>query len=253
MDHELYKLGSLPGTYTREVVSHRLKNNDWVIRNTFPIELQLYVEKAWSDTVSFLSIIHPKQEIRLHPDSLHEQDKLIVFYEKEPFVQPYTIRSFEKLITIGAIGYSSGPGAREFTASQSDISGIRLNNRCRVPLNFYYKGNLVAQVGSYIGQTYLGGGNESVFFDNSRQGLDMWDPISISFSWPGKKELNWTTLILYDNQVKEVYLGIIQGSYRGPNPDTYSYNVTKPDWTGQTFYRPIGRYQTIMTNPYAPF
>jgi hypothetical protein len=251
MDHELYSLGSLPGTYERQVTSHRLKDHDWEIRNTFPVQLDLYVQKAWTENVSFLSVIHPKQKIKLHPSALKEDDKLIVFYKGRPFTDEFTIRSFEKLITIGAIGYSSGPGAREFTASQSDIAGVRLINRCSVPLNFYYKGNPVAQVGSYVGQTYLGGGNDSVYFDNSRQGIDMWDPISISFSL--KDELNWTTLILNDMMVDEIYLGIIQGTNIGPDPDTYTYNVTKPDWTGQTFYRPVGGYQTIMTNPFAPF
>jgi len=253
MDHNLYNLATLPGNYERRVTASRLRGFDWFIKNTFPIELHIYLEKAWTDYVTHLSIIRPHQTINLSPESLHENDKLYVFYEGRPFVEPYTIKNFEKIITIGAVGYSSGPGAREYTASQSDISGIRLINRCSMPLNFYYKGNLVAQVGSYTGQTYLGGGNNSVFFDNTRQGMDMWDALSVSFSKPGKEELNWTTIILEDNQIKEIYLGIVQGQYRGPDPDTYSYRVTDMDWTGQTFYRPVGGYQTVSTNPFAPF
>lgn len=244
------------GDVLREQSKVSQRNNSWVLKNKLPTQLVLYVEKYLSGDPIFFTELKPSQTIKFPPNTFADRDQLYTYVRVNgrliPFLQPYMFREIRKTIYLGGVEYSSNGGNNQVKALNWDIRGIWIHNKLPFPLNVYYKGNLVAQINGNIGNTYLGGGGSTLYFDNSREGIDFGDQIEFGYTIPGSTEKKIIATI-DDEQCLEMYIGTVFGNMWGPDPDNSVYRIDKPVWTGITYYRPVGRYNSVITNPYAPF
>lgn len=255
---------------TDDVLRHQLAisqaDRDWTIINMLPTKLVLWLEHYEDRVPCFFAEIEPNQTLKFPPNALADHDRLLVYYKHTegysrtagdgtliPFLQPHTIRAMWKTIRLGAVTYSSEGGQSEVQASHWDLRGIWLRNKLPIPLDVYYKGRLAAQLGGYNGMSYLGGGGSEVYFDNGREGLNFMDELIFRYSLPGEKAKYLFSVTIDDEQCLAMNIGVISAGMIGPDPDNAIYRVHKPVFTGITFYRPIGRGNSVATNPNAPF
>lgn len=234
------------------------QNKDWRLVNILPTNLEIWKQKNWDDKTTFVEKILGRETLIFPSHSFEEGDHLYVYFRTSsntliPFLEPYIVKGFLRDIKIGASVYRSTSGHLQVQASNWDMRGITLHNKIKVPLDVFYKGNLVAQLSANDGMSILGGSSSSLYFDNGREGLNFMDEISFSYSLPGLYDKEIFSIVLDDIHAQDVHLGVIQGGYNGPAPDTFAYSVNKPVWTGITYYVPTGRYNSRKTNPLAPF
>lgn len=229
----------------------------WKIINMLPTKLVLWVEKYLSGEPKYFATIEPHAVLEYPPNTFSDQDQLYTYINISgklyPFLQPYTFREIWKTIRLGAATYSSEDGHAIVQSIHWAMRGVWIHNRIAYPLDVYYKGNLVAQVGGYNGIEYMGGGNSSVYFTNSREGLNLGDEIEFKYSLPGTEGKRLFSVILNDNSCVSIYVGVVSGGFRGPDPDNAVYRIDKPSYTGITYYENIDGYSTKATNPRAPF
>ena len=260
---DYFHLNSTIGDDLRKNSTQSQENKVWTIINILPIKLHLYREVAWTEEIIDLGIIQGRSKILFSPAQFNDGDKLLVVYEQSntstssnkeiiPFFEPYTLRPFYKDIYLGAVEYRSSDGHLQVQASNWDLRGVNLHNKLLVPIDVYYKGNLVVQMYGNDGMTYLGGSAATVYFDNNREGLNFGDALTFKLSLPNDNTELFTVTI-DDIHCQEIYIGTISCNFVGPNPDTFAYSVDRDVWTGITYYKPIGGYRTSPTNPYAPF
>ena len=236
------------------------RNHPWTIQNLLPSRFNLYYQPQFSTKTEFLGKIESQEKKTFPPSKFTDGGKLIVMYpwirqnglqEETLAMPPHVFQSQWKNIKIGDVVYRSWDGGRQYFTSYADFSGIMLHNELMFPLNVYYKGNLVGQLGARDGMTYLGGSGASLYFDNDRDGLNIGDKLTFGYSMPGNSSLMFT-VTLNDNHAYHVYVGKISVGEPELMPDRYAYNVNTPTVTGYTYYIPIGRYNSVPTDPYAP-
>ena len=155
-----------------------------------------------------------------------------------------------KDIRIGAVTYDTTDGHGILQTSNSDIRGITIKNCLPIPLDIYYKGNLIAQVFGYNGLGYKGGGASTIYFDNDRRGLNFMDEITFKYSLPGKEGKCLFSVILDDEMCNEMFVGVVSGGFLGPDPDNSIYSVDEPTYNGVTYYISNGNYESVATNHY---
>lgn len=252
---EYQYLNGLIGDTLRNTSVAAQINKKWEIVNLLPTDLHLYYQPSFTEKVNDMGIIKAHGKREFEPWKFRNKDELYVFYEhgdiKIPFLEPHIISEQYKHIELGAVSYRSSAGHLQVQASNWDMPGIMIHNMLRVPLDIYYKGNLAAQVSAYNGLSYMAGGASSIYFDNDRQGLDMFDEITFSYSFPGKAGKELFTVTIDDNQCQEMYVGTVSNGFTGPAPDTFDYSIDKPVWTGITYYRPSSYGTSYSTNPFA--
>lgn len=216
----------------------------WEIRNGLPFEIYIYNIGSCSGP-TFITKIDPKQSELFGHGHFSEGDKIIACYRSEflrPLTVPYKISENYKKITIGASSYFSGSGHSEVQASNWDIRGVWLNNFLSIPLDIFYKGNLVARVFGYDGNTYLGGGSSSIYFDNDREGLNVGDTVDIYHSeYKGQKLFS---LLINDEQFLNVDIGIIGEFKNRSNPDNSIYRIKDNNIVDINYYYTDNRYKT---------
>jgi len=251
----------LRGTIDEVLRAQSAKNQcskEWKIINMLPTNLELWSEKKWTGTAEPLTKIKARETLVFEPNKFSDGDQLYTYFRTPqgkliPFLEPCSLRCIWKNVKLGAVVYRSTGGHLGEQASNWDMRGITLHNKMRIPLNVFYKGRLAAQISAYDGMSYMGGSASTVYFDNDRQGLNMWDKLTFSYSVPGLMNKELFTVTLDDVQMQDVHIGEVQGGETGPDPDTAAYSVDRPVWTGITYYIPTGRYNSRMTNPLAPF
>ena len=227
-----------------------------------PVPFDLYKEDIMGKVVQIRSI-GANQRIRFAPSMFHDGDSLITVIQagalpgidKLPFLEPITLNSSIKSIRLGAVTYDNANSSGQYLdhSTHWDMPGVWIVNKMRVPINIFYKGNLVAQLYADDGMNYLGGSASSLWFSNDREGLDFGDELKFSFAIPGWERKYLFTVPIDDNFAQTIYVGSVAAGMVGPPPDTYAYSVDQPVWTGITYYLPIGRGNTRATNPLAPF
>ncbi len=232
----------------------------WVIKNMLPTEFELFYSPQFTDKTFSLGAIRPQGRRVFSPHKFFDGDRLFVMYHpksgtdqsKLHLAMPVHIFATQwKQLNLGDVVYRSSSGGREYFTSYSDISGLMLHNELMFPLNIYFNGNVIGVIGAYDGMTYLGGSAASRYIDNDRAGFRLGDKITFGYSMEGNKDTMFT-ITLADNHAYHVYIGKISVGERQNYPDTYAYSVDLPPQTGYTYYKPIGRYNSIATNPFAP-
>ena len=248
------------------------RNVIWKFNNKLPSDFHLYVKPGYTlmvnDVVNYLGKLPANGTLKFAPDTFKTGDLLIVVfkhldqsdlsagYKNYQAMQPYSLREFQKEVNIGDVVYDGGSVTpSSYLSSSSSLPGVWIHNELLFPLDIYYDGQLVSQIGAYDGMTYQGGSMASIWFDNQRQGLKFEAPITLAYSipkTPGTSRLLFS-VFLFDNKMRNMYVGVINGNTDGPPPDTFAYSIDRPVHTGITYYIPIGNGQSRATNPYAPF
>ncbi len=250
-DHLEYTIGDVLKDRSKEVQ----KFNPWRIKNMLPTEFHLFYNPPFTKTSVYIGVIRPQASLDFNHSKFSDGGSLsVMFKSKKKFylaMPVHILRSNQKYIKLGDVVYRSSGGGREHFTSYADISGLMLHNELMFPLNIFFKGNLVGVIGARDGMTYLGGSAASRYIDNNRAGYRLGDKITFGYSMEGNKDTLFT-ITLTDNHVHHVYIGKIDAGYFQNYPDTYAYSVDYPPQTGYTYYRPIGRYNSIATNPFAP-
>ena len=242
----------------------------WSLVNKLPASFHLYLKRGKTlfinDEVLYLGEIKDYETLNFKYDTLREGDLLIVLFKyintnnfskhsNYLAMQPYSIRSFQRTVFIGDTVYNEeGAATASYLSSYEDLPGVWIHNELLFPLNIYYKGQLVSQLGPYDGMTYQGGSAATIWFDDQRRGLKFDSPISIEFatgnpSVDGIGKQKRFSVYLYDNKMRNIYVGVINGNHNGPPPDTFSYSVDQPTFTGLTYYIPTGNGTSVPTNP----
>lgn len=240
------------GDIQRKVSSDSQKHNNWVITNFLPLDLYIYIEKFCDNKpLHFLGVIKAKDTIVVNKDKLSEKDILRTYILSNskfyPIMNKYIIKNFAKNIKLGDVGYNSLGGNCEFQASHSDMNGLYLRNRLNIPISVYYKGNLVVELGAYIGLSYMGGGDSDVYFDNDRSGIDFGDVLTFKFN----DKLLYNIKII-DEQAQDLHIGIIRGNFNPRDPDNNIYRINKDVYSGVTFFQKTCGYKTKPTNQSVP-
>jgi len=250
MDYTL--LSNDNGDIQRKISSDIQKDKNWVITNYLPLDLYIYIEKfCRNKPLHFLSVIKAKDTIIVNKDKLSGKDILRTYIlNNSKFYQimdKHIIKNFAKEIKLGDVGYHSLGGNSEFQAAHTDMNGIYLRNRLSIPITVYYKGNRVAELGPYIGLSFLGGGNSDIFFDNDRSGIDFGDVLTFKYN----DKLLYNIKII-DEQAQDLHIGIIRGNFNPRDPDNSIYRVNKDVYSGVTFFEKTCGYKTKPTNPSVP-
>lgn len=266
------QLAGLTGDELRRASIIAQTNINWKFINKLPSDFHLYVKPGSTlmvnDVVYGLGKLPASGTLKFAHDTFKTGDLLIVLfkhldqhdlaagYKNYQAMQPYSLREFQKEINVGDVVYTDNSLTSSASISAfNPISGIWIHNELLFPLNIYYGGNLVSQVGAYDGMSYLGGSRASMWFDNQRQGLGFEAPLTLAYSLPeseGGTEILFT-VFLYDNKMRNIHVGVINGNPSGPPPDTVAYSIDEPVHTGITFYTPTGNGQSRATNPYGFF
>jgi len=148
------------------------------------------------DPPIYLADIRPGETLEFPSDSFSNEEILYVYYRipsdfrgKQdrliPFMKPVIMHKLSKDIKLGGTSYTYNGG--QDSSSRSDMVGVRIINLINFPLNIYYKGDLVAQTSRYSGDSYMGGGGASIFFDNNKLGLNLMDNFTFEYSLPKGK------------------------------------------------------------------
>lgn len=236
--------------------SYNKRNDPWYFINAMPSILTIF-RKHHGGKANFLVNLQPNQILSFSPDMFQERDKLYTYYYKNkkliPFMEPYTIVLQSKTIKFGAVTYTSEAGRGGSQAGYFDIEGIWLNNRLPIPLDVYFRGNLVVQLYGYSGIDYMGGGASEVYFDNGRQGINYLDTFEFKYSLPGKEGLTLFTVTIDDVQCQKMFIGTVSSSDESPFPDNSVYRIQEPNYTAVTYFVPVGDGKSLMTNPNSPF
>lgn len=266
------RLASTVGDELRHASTVAQKNVIWKFNNKLPSDFHLYMKPGSTlmvnDIVYDMGKLPGDGTLKFAADTFKTGDLLIVLfkhldqndlaagYKNYQAMQPYSLREFQKEINIGDAVYTGqGHSPSEYLSPFNALPGVWIHNKLLFPLNIYYEGHLVSQLGAYDGMTYLGGSRATIWFDNQRMGLGFESPITFAYSIPeseGTSEFLYT-VFLFDNKMRNISVGVINGNPDGPPPDTVAYSIDKPVHTGITYYIPTGNGQSRATNPYAPF
>jgi len=269
---EYRRLAGLMGDELRRASAAAQKNLAWKFNNRLPSDFHLYLKRGptlmLNDVVRDLGKLPANGTLKFAHDAFKTGDLLIVLfkhldqtdlsagYKNYQAMQPYSLREFQKDINIGDVVTSSSNNDTSQNLSPFNaLPGLWIHNRLLFPLNIYYGGRLVSRIGAYDGMTYLGGSRASMWFDNQRMGLGFDQPVTLAYSIPESKGTSeyLYTVFLYDNKMRDIHVGVINGNSSGPPPDTSAYSIDAPVHTGITYYVPAGNGRTRATNPYGFF
>jgi len=239
--------------------SYNRRNEPWYFINALPSRLTLFIQKHGEINLNFLTILEPHQIIKFDPTFFSEKDKIYTYYRLNtgkliPFLESYKIILQSKTVKFGAVTYEHDGGSNSGTnAGFYDIKGIWLANKLPIPLDVYYKGDLVVQLYPYRGLNYLGGAASEVYFDNQRQGLNYLDTLEFKYSLPGASNKFLFNVILDDVKCTKMFIGTVSSSDESPYPDNAVYRIQEPNYVALTYFNPVGGGKSMMTNPSSPF
>jgi len=266
---EYRRLAGLMSDELRRDSAMAQKNIIWKFNNKLPTDFHLYVKPGYTlgvnDLVDYWGKLPANGTVKFAPDAFKTGDLLIVVfkylnkndlakgYQNYQAMQAYSLLEYQKEINIGDVVTDDSSSITHGTGNP--IPGVWIHNQLLFPLNLYYGGHLVSQLGAYDGLNYLGGSEATIWFDNQRKGLAFDAPITISYSLPESAGISETpfSVFLYDVQIKNMFVGVINGNPAGPGPGGASYSIDEPVHTGITYYIPIGDGKSRATNPYAQY
>jgi len=167
--------------------------------------------------------------------------------EKEyEILRPEVLRGDSRLVRIGDVG-TLGHDV-QYKHPHADIANIRFHNRTLMPLSVFHQNYPLAKIDVDDGLEYSAGSRNSAYVDNDSRGFQLGD--EIKFKLAGR---DYISIILSDNLITDIYVGMINQKITVPPPDIYGYKVDVPSITGITYFEPQGAfaYRTVKSNPYA--
>jgi hypothetical protein len=221
----------------------------WMISNRLPSTLVLYKQSQAGHRTEVCEI-QARSELTLPPGTFEEGDFLIAYRRYEdlfyPFMEPQILKMRSRHIILGDIGFTQGEGRGIVMASNWDMRGVWLHNHLSVPLNVYYKGNLVVQLHANAGLSYMGGGANVVYFNNSGQGLNRDDVLSFRYATSDGHDKFLRDAVLSNVQAMNIHIGIITAVPWRPDPFNGVYNVDGPTHSGISFFHPVAQGTSLV-------
>lgn len=227
----------------------------WYFINALPSTLDVYIKKYGSNDLNFLVRMKPFNIVKFESNvDFNEKDKLYTYHRLNgkliPFLESYTIFLNSKTIKFGAVTYTFN---ESYNAGFFDIQGVWLVNKLPLPIDVFYKGNLVVQLFPRNDLNYLGGGSSQSYFDNNGFGLNYLDKLEFGYSLPPPENKKICSVTLDDVKVSKIFIGTVSSDYDAPYPDNAVYRIEKPNYSALTYFESIGDGMSIMTNPTSPF
>ena len=109
----------------------------------------------------------------------------------------------------------------------ADIAVLRIHNHISMPLEVFSQGYKLAAIAPDDGLSYIAGSKNSVYLENNGYGFQIGQ--QLSFKVNGR---DYCSVILTDNLMTDVYVGLIGQKIAAQPPDTYSYKVDAPNQVG---------------------
>jgi hypothetical protein len=227
-------------SFEDRTTEHYLKGKPYTFINIFPFKIYITVNKK------LILSLESRQE-RSKNLNFGKGFTIHILYNYNgkfyEIARPVFLSPTTRTIRIGDVVYNNLD--MSYYNSHADISGIRFHNRITFPIEIWNKGRKIGQVKPDDGTGYMSGSPNSVYLNNDGNGFRLGE--EITFYLPHIKQV-WTSSILNDNYVSDIYVGVINQKFTPPNPDTYAYRIDAPDNTGYTFYEPVTAYISQKTN-----
>jgi hypothetical protein len=232
-----------------------LDGQPWKFVNLLPIPVKIYITS--DGKLSHLANIPPRETYMASTGPqkgsvLRADDVIHVIYTSTDgkdyeILRPESLIDDSRIVNIGSIVYDEKHN--NYFNSHNDISGIRINNRLSMPIEIYYHNMKIGETMGDDGMDYNSGSKNSVYLDNNYKGFRLGDELKFVLKF-NNKEIG--TVMLYDNYIKNIYVGVINQKFTPPSNDTFAYRIDSPSYTGITYFEPIGgSYTTHKTNPRA--
>lgn len=206
--------------------SSLLKGKPWKFINLLPIPITLYITRPVKlDLVGTIpangTLVALRTKSGMIIDGnvdLHATYQLAGFdYE---ITRPVTLFYDSRVAKIGDV-VQNGKDTTTTIRSHADISGIRIHNRLGIPLNITFDGNIIATVEKDDGTDFMMGTPNSVFINNNSRGFRFGDVLAFSF----RNGTKYCEVILNDNYLSDIYVGVINQKFAEPIRDYYSYDI----------------------------
>ena len=244
--------------YDKDQISKHLEGKPWTFLNLLPTRVLVYVRDS-SKNIQFLGTIipHGKLVTSQTPAGMPLKKDLeihVLFPELQgsqrayEFTRPTYLTTESRLVRIGDIVYKEGDSNAK--GLSGDIPGIRVVNHLAIPLDIWYHKMRIAQVRGDDGTEYMGGSPNSVYINNNRDGFRLGDELSFVFAY---NQRQYASVLLNDNYLREMHVGVTNQKFTPPDPDTYAYRLDAPTHTGITFYETTEAYKSRPTQPNAMF
>lgn len=222
------------GDYMRGLSTYHQADANWKFKNNLPFDVYLFLQRAGAFSVEFAAKIPARKEVEFLAHLMKPGDTIHPYWyynakgskgiESGPAIPPsdyenilrimppYTLTGFAKTVTLGGAEYNTLMGNGEFKSSSKDISGIVIYNRMFIPLDMYYKGDMVGQMKTNDGMTRLGGTQSGFLFRGAFwNGIDLGDQLTFKF---GDVEL--FTVTISDKNCLEMFVGVVTAGYSDP-------------------------------------
>ena len=235
-------------------------NTPWKFTNLLPTPIILYAAKSPEQAPGkLLGTLEGRKTKYISADGLEDRDILYTMYKNPSngklyiMLQPYVLHGNQRDIKLGSIVYDEY-GTTNFKNTYADLPSVKIYNMLPMTIDVQYApfthptafGPVVAKVAPFDEVGYMGGGDNSVYYDNNANGLRIGDQLKFSYSVGGRSSkgvpsVNYLTVTVKDNFMKNLYVGKIDaGGYRGPDSDVFAYSAEKADTIGVTYYEPVG-------------
>jgi len=220
-----------------------LRGNDYTFVNTFPFPVHIFLNERKVAVIP----AYTEEKIKINPDNqaihvsyLYKTKNGMKLFEilRPEFISPST-----RMIRIGDVVYDNKDTS--YYNSHADISGIRFHNRTTFPIEIWNKGKMLGRAAPDDGTNFMSGSPGSVYLNNDANGFRIGEKITFKLPHINRE---WCSIILNDNYVSDVYVGVINQKFTPPMPDTYNYRIDAPPKTGYTFYEPVTGYITRKTD-----
>lgn len=216
------------GDYMRGLSTYHQAGDVWKFKNNLPMDIYVFIQKFNTESVIFATKVDGRGEMSFKPKLLGPGDIVHTYWyyrtgtppaipppSYDGFLRimpPYTLTGFAKTIILGGAEYNTLMGNGEFKSSSKDISGIMIYNRMFIPIEMYYRGDLVATMKMNDGMTNLGGTQSGFVFRGS-----MWNGINLGDQFTFKfRDQELFTVTISDKNCLEMFVGVVTAGYTDP-------------------------------------
>ena len=216
------------GDYMRGLSTYHQEKAVWKFKNNLPFDVYLFLQKKGLQYVEFAAKVPGQGEVAFKSHLMKPGDIIHTYWYYKDGVAPstpppdyegflrimpiYTLVGFAKTVTLGGAEYNTLMGNGEFKSSSMDISGITIYNRMFIPIDMYYKGQLVGTMKMNDGMSTLGGTQSGFLFRGA-----LWNGINLGDKFTFKhlgKEL--FSVSISDKNCLEMFVGVVTAGYTDP-------------------------------------
>jgi hypothetical protein len=222
---------------------------NWTIQNILPIKLYLY--NLRNHSYSSLGFIDANSTKMIEENQLQDNDVFHAFFSPLTahnknlgilynVLDPVHIRTNSRTIMIGNVQYTDtgNRGAQAFNM-HADINGVHIINRLSIPIELWYKENLVAIVAVSDGTeaNVHTSSPASYFFSNWGEGLNIGDELIFKLKLKSGSKF-YTNVVLNDNFITNIHVGLISVIVPAIHiQDAVGYRVDQPNFLNIKYFK----------------